>query len=70
MGMCASVDIFQAKVDKLLSDIEFVEMYIDDILVLSKDNFENHIYQLRIIFCRLRAAGLKFNAPKWILGLK
>ena len=42
MGMCASGDIFQAKVDKLLGDIEGVNAYIDDIIVLSKYRFENH----------------------------
>ena len=39
MGMCASGDIFQAKLDELLGDIEGVKKYIDDILVLSKDSF-------------------------------
>ena len=43
MGICASGDIFQAKVDKLLIDIEGVKIYIDDILILRKDIFENHI---------------------------
>ena len=43
MGMYASVDIFQAKVDKLLGDIEGVKTYIGDILVLIKDSFEKHI---------------------------
>ena len=43
MGMCASGDIFQANVDKLLGDIEGVKNYIDDLLVLGKDIFENHI---------------------------
>ena len=65
-----SGDIFQAKVDKILGDIEGVKTYIDDIFVLIRDNFEKHIDQLRIIFGRLRAAGLKFNAPKCIFGLK
>ena len=36
MGMCASGDIFQAKVDDLFGDIEVVKTYIDYILVLSK----------------------------------
>ena len=36
MGMCASVDIFQANVDKLLGDIEGVKTYINDILFLSQ----------------------------------
>ena len=62
MGMCTSGEIFQAKVDELLGDIEGVKTYIDDILVLSKDIFENHIDQLRIILGRLRASGLKVTA--------
>ena len=70
IGMCASGDIFQSKVDKLLGDIEGVKTYINDMLVLGKDSFENHIEQLRIIFGRLRAAGLKVNAHKCSLGLK
>ena len=70
MGMCASGDIFQAKVDEILGDIEGFKMYIDDILVLGKNSFENHIDQLRIIFGRLRAAGLQVNAPKCCFGLK
>ena len=69
-GMYASVDIFQSKVDELPSDIKGVKTYIDDILVLGKDSFENHIEQLIIIFVRLCAAGLKVNAPKCSFGLK
>ena len=34
MGMCASVDIFQSKIYELLSDIDGVKTYIDDIIVL------------------------------------
>ena len=34
MDMCASGDIFQAKVDELIGDIEGVKTHIDDILVL------------------------------------
>ena len=43
ISMCASGGIFQDKVDKLLGDIKGVKTYIDDILVLSKDLFGNHI---------------------------
>ena len=64
MGMCASRDIFRAKVDDLLGDTEDVKNYIDDIFVLGKDSFENHTDQLRIIFVILRAAVLKVSAPK------
>ena len=39
-------------------------------LVLIKDSFEKHAYQLRIICGRLRAEGLKVNGPKCSFGLK
>ena len=39
MGVCASGDIFQSKVDELLGDIKGVKTYIGDILVLDKDIF-------------------------------
>ena len=58
-----------AKVDELLGDIKGVKMYNDDILILGKDIFEKHIDQLRIIFGRLRAAGLSVSAPKCSFGL-
>ena len=70
MGMCASRDIFQAKVYKLVGDIKGVKTYVYDILVLGKDSFEKNIDQMIIIFGRLRAAGLKVNAPKFSFGLK
>ena len=35
--MCALGDIFQARVDEISGDIEGVKIYMDDILVLSKD---------------------------------
>ena len=70
MGMRASGDIFQAKLDELLGDIKAVKTYIDNILVLSKDWFRNHIEKLIMIFGRLCAAGLKVNTPKCSFGLK
>ena len=64
MVPCASVDIFKAKLDKLLCDIKGFKMYINDILVLGKGRFSLHIYQIRVIFSRLCVAGLIVNYPK------
>ena len=69
MGMCISGDIFQAKVNELLGDIDGVKAYIDDILVLNKGTFTDHIEQLRICFRRIQVAGLKVNAKKCSFGL-
>ena len=70
IGMCASGDILQVRVEEIIGDIEGVKTYINNILVLNKESFSKHIGKLRIIFSRLRAAGLKFNAPKCIFGFK
>ena len=40
------------------------------IFFLRKEGFSNHKEQPRIIFVILRAAGLKYNYPKWSFGLK
>ena len=69
-GMCALGDIFQAKADDLLDDIEGVKTYIDDILFLRKDILFKHIEQLRIIFGILRASGLTANDTKCCFRLK
>ena len=61
---------YKAKLDKVLGDIKGVKTYIDYILVLSNNSFEKHIGQLKIISGRLRASGLKVNAPKCSFWLK
>ena len=42
MVICALGDIFQAKVDNLLSDIKGVNIYINDIIFLNKEIFYKH----------------------------
>ena len=64
MGLCASGDTFQYKVEKLLGDTEGVKRYIGYIIVLSKGKFSQHIDHIRVIFARLRTAGLQVNSPK------
>ena len=41
MGLCDFGDIFQYKLDDLLSDIERFKTYINDILVLNKVDYTN-----------------------------
>ena len=56
--------------DELLSDVEGVKTYIDDTLVLINVRLSQNIEQPRIIFGRLRAAGLIVNDPRCSFGLK
>ena len=50
MGVACSPDIFQAKINELLGDIEGTKAYIDDILVVKKGKFDEHLEQLNEIF--------------------
>ena len=44
--------------------LEYVKAYIDNLLVLSKSTFLDHLKKLRPVLIRLREAGLKINANK------
>ena len=70
MGLYKSGDIFQAKVDEILSDIEGVKTYIYYIIVIFKGSFPQHIYHIIFIFAGLRTTVLKINAPETIFGSK
>ena len=70
MGMVISGDVFQSKMYNLIGDIEGVRTYINDILCIGKNSFEEHMKQLEEIFRRFLKAGLKVNAAKCSFGLK
>ena len=69
MGVACSPDIFQAKIYELLGDIDGTKAYIDDILVVKKGTFDEHLTQLDEIFRRCRKANLKMNPLKCRFGL-
>ena len=64
MGLCNSPDIFQEKMSELMQDLDFVRTYIDDLLVLTKGSYEEHLEKLEHVLVRLQQAGLKVNAKK------
>ena len=64
MGVCNSPDIFQEQMSDLMSGLEFVHVYIDDILCITKDNFQDHLWKLEKVFMRIQDANLRINAKK------
>ena len=68
MGVACAPDIFQAKMSELMSTLEFVRAYIDDLLCITKGSFEDHLDKLREVLRRLQNAGLKVNARKCFWG--
>ena len=69
MGVSCAPDIFQSKMNGLLGDIEGVRAYLDDILILSKSNYTDHLVQVEQVFDRMQKAGLKINAGKSHFGI-
>ena len=53
--------------DRIFNGLDFVVIYIDDILVASKSHKE-HIVHLREVLNKLRSAGLVLNLPKCTFG--
>jgi hypothetical protein len=50
MGLCNSPDIFQEHMYKIFSDLEYVHVYIDGLLVTSCSIFKEHIQRLKLVF--------------------
>ena len=64
MGLCNSPDLFQEHMSELMAGLEFVKVYIDDILCLTKSDFKDHLRKLEEVFMRIEQAGLRINAEK------
>jgi hypothetical protein len=64
MGFAGSADIFQAAMRNLMASLEYVQAYIDDLLVITKGSLGDHLDKLEAVFIRLQDAELKVNATK------
>jgi hypothetical protein len=64
MGLCNSPDIFQEKVSELMAGLEFIRAYLDDVLCLTCDTYDDHLNKLDLALQRIKSAGLKVNAEK------
>src|SRR5688500_14330316 len=61
MGLCNSPDIFQEKMSELMVGSKFARAYLDDLLIISKTDFNEH---LEHALNQLSEVGLKINASK------
>ncbi|XP_033214030.1 uncharacterized protein LOC117171086 [Belonocnema kinseyi] len=67
-GLRNAAQTFQRYVDSNLSDLDYVFVYIDDILIASASP-EEHETHLRVVFERLKKAGLRINPNKCTFGV-
>ena len=68
MGMCTYMDILKVELYELLGDIDCVNTYINDVLVVSKDGFPKYIEHISFDFFRIYNAVLKVNVKNKALG--
>lgn len=66
-GLKNASQTFQRFVDSVFRDLEYVFVYIDDILVMSKSHAE-HKHHLETVFSRLREHALTINPNKCVIG--
>ena len=64
MGVMCAPDIFQDRMYNLMADIECACTYLDDLLVLSRGNFSEHLDDLEKVLKRLSGANLRVNIRK------
>ncbi|KAH9068732.1 hypothetical protein Ae201684P_004433 [Aphanomyces euteiches] len=63
MGLASSSDEFHSTMLHLLGDLDYVLVYLDDIMVVS-DNFNDHLVHLDVVFARLCEYGMMVNPQK------
>ena len=66
MGIATSPDIFQKAMNDVFGDLDYVIVYLDDILILSNedDTFDDHLAKLNKVFKRSHHMGMKINLLK------
>ena len=64
MGISGSPDFFQEKMTNLMRTLEYVRTYIDDLLIITKDTYDDHLDKVEEVLRRLQKAGLRINVNK------
>ena len=66
-GLRNAVQSFQRFINRVMSDLDFIFNYLDDILIFSSTP-EEHEKHFRIVLERLKESGLRLNLSKCELG--
>ncbi len=64
MGVGGSADIFQAQIMDLMASPEFVQDYMDNLLINMRGILDKHLQKMETVLTRLHDAGLKVIAAK------
>jgi hypothetical protein len=62
MGFGGSANIFQAQIMDLMASLEFVQAYMDNLLIVTRGILDKHLQKMETLLTRLHDAGIKVNA--------
>ncbi|KAK3108932.1 hypothetical protein FSP39_019065 [Pinctada imbricata] len=71
-GLCNAPATFERLMEYVLAGLSWVKclVFLDDIIVFSKSNFDDHLLNLSEVFERLKSANLKLSPKKCVLFKK
>ena len=67
-GISNSLDIIQEKMNEIFRGFEFIRAYIDDLLIITKGDWSNHLEKLELTLQKLKDNRLKCNIKKSFSG--
>lgn len=67
-GLRNAAQTFQRFINEVFTGLDFIFVYIDDVLIASKDEAE-HCEHLRMVFRRLEEYGLNIKVSKCVFGV-
>ena len=68
MGFANSPDIFEQKMNDLFHGFEFIRAYIDDLLILTKGDWADHLQKLELTLNKVKEKLLKCNIENSFFG--
>jgi hypothetical protein len=64
MGFGGSAGIFQAQIMDLMASLKFVQAYMDDLLIITRQTLDKHLQKMETVLTRLSDARLKVKVAK------
>ena len=69
-GFKISANVFQHEMWKLFEDLQYLLVYLDDLLVRKKATYKDHPERPRVVFNHLWKKKVQLNVKKSSLSLK
>ena len=66
MGVCIATDVFQQRLSEILAPVGNVYVFIDDILIIGKGSWQEHVDQISKVLQILYDFGIQVRLSNYI----